>query len=66
MVPQFNTKNFQVHVEMMTAELETTVLSSNFMTFYDCLNVKREYPSSVITYVVNGMFKTVRTKECLV
>ena len=65
-IPEFNTKSFQIHVEYMTSNLETTVLSSEIMTFYDCLKVKRDYPSSVITFIHNGKFKSMRTKQCLV
>ena len=64
--PELNTKSFQVHVEVMTATGDTTIFSSNYMTFYDCLNVKRDNPSSVITFIRNNKFKSVRTKQCLV
>lgn len=65
-VPELNTKSFQVHINVLTDTLDTTVLSSDFMTFYDALNVKRDYPESVITFIDKGKFRSVRTKQCLV
>ncbi len=63
-VPQLNDKSFQIHTEWVNSAGDVVKFSSDYMTFYDCLNVKSDVPHSCITYLDNkGRFRSVRVKE---
>lgn len=62
MMPEPNEKLFQIHTQWVNSMGMTVQFSSDFMTLYDCLNVREEYPHAVITYMKKGKFRSVRVK----